>query len=239
LDVTDTVIEQVEAGAMVPLFSVTEVPPGLAVNEAVPPQPAREGETGLARKTLAGRESIRDAWVRLVAGRLFLMVIVKRLVAPAHIVPGLKLLFTSGVGLAVTLRVALAGLVLLMFVPPPVELRAPTEMVLIKLPGVTEVTLTETVHDPGVEPDCAGTVPPLNVMEVLVVETFPPHVSLMPAGLATLRPCCTPTKLSVQDALVSINILGLKMVMLRTDISPAKMEIGVNFLLISAGRVIA
>ena len=99
MDVTDTVIEHVEDGAMVPLFSVTEVPPGLAVNEAAPPQPVRAGETGLARKTLAGRESVREAWVRLVFGRLFLMVIVRRLVAPAHIVPGLKLLFTSGVGL--------------------------------------------------------------------------------------------------------------------------------------------
>ena len=61
MEVTLTVMEQVEDGAILPLFNVTEVPPGLAVNEAEPPHPARVGETGFARKTLAGRESVREA----------------------------------------------------------------------------------------------------------------------------------------------------------------------------------
>ena len=188
MEVTDTVIEQFEDGAMVPLFRVIELPPGLAIREAEPPQPVRVGETGFARKTLAGRSSVSEAWVRVVLGRLFRMTIVRRLVAPAHIVLGLKLLLTVGVGDPVTFRVALAGLVLLMFVPPPVELSAPIGMVLIKLPAVNDVTLMETVQDPGVDPDWAGTVPPVKVIVVVVVETDPPQVLVMPAGLATLSP---------------------------------------------------
>ena len=67
-DVTLTVIVQVEVGAIVPLFSVTDVPPLTAVNEAEPPHPVNVGETGLARKTLAGRLSTREAWVNVVLG---------------------------------------------------------------------------------------------------------------------------------------------------------------------------
>jgi hypothetical protein len=67
-DVTLTVIVQVELGAIVPLFSVTDVPPLTAVNEAEPPHPVNVGETGLARKILAGRLSTREAWVNVVLG---------------------------------------------------------------------------------------------------------------------------------------------------------------------------
>ena len=56
---------QVELGAIVPLFNVTDVPPLTAVTEADGPQSDNEGETGSARKTLAGRLSVREAWVRL------------------------------------------------------------------------------------------------------------------------------------------------------------------------------
>jgi len=109
-------------------------------------------------------------------------------------------LLTEGTPAAVTFRVALAGLVLLMDVPPPVELKAPTGIVLILVPAVVDVTLTDTVHDPGVDPDWAGTVPPLKDM---LVE---------PAGAVTVPPQVfdvTPTtvipvgKLSVHEALVS------------------------------------
>ena len=51
-----TVIVQVEFGAIVPLFSVTEVLPP-AVTDAEPPHPFKVGEKGVARKTLAGRVS--------------------------------------------------------------------------------------------------------------------------------------------------------------------------------------
>ena len=55
-----TVIVQVEFAAIVPLFKVTEVPPLTAVREAEAPQPVNAGETGLARKRLAGRLSVSE-----------------------------------------------------------------------------------------------------------------------------------------------------------------------------------
>ena len=64
---------QLEPGAIVPLFRVTDVPPLTAVNEAEPPHPVNVGETGLARKTLAGRLSTSEAWDRVVLGWLFVM----------------------------------------------------------------------------------------------------------------------------------------------------------------------
>ena len=66
-------IVQVEFGAIVPLFSVTEVPPLAAVKDAEPPHPIRVGATGLARKTLAGRLSVSDVWVKVIFGSLFLI----------------------------------------------------------------------------------------------------------------------------------------------------------------------
>ena len=239
MEVTVTVMEQVDAGAMLPLDKVMLVLSSLAVNEAEAPQPDMAGENGSARKTFVGRESVRDAWVRVVLGRLFLMVIVSRLVPPAQMVDGLKLFPTSGVVVPSTFRVALAGLVLLIFVPPPVELRAPTGIVLIRLPLVSEDTLTVTVHEPGIEPDCGGTVPPVSVMVVAVVDTVPPQLLVIPGGLATRKPGWTPTRLSIQDVFESAKILGLNTVMLRTETWSEAMEIGVNFLLISAGRVMA
>ena len=109
-------------------------------------------------------------------------------------------MLTEGVPAAVTFNVALAGLVLLIFVPPPVELKAPIGIVLIFAPGTEEVTLTDTVHDPGVDPVWAGTVPPLKEMVVdpAAAVTDPPQVlplrptMVMPAG-----------KLSVQLALAN------------------------------------
>lgn len=152
MEVTLTVMVQVELGRMVPLLSVTDVPPPTAVNVAVAPHPVKIGSTGLARKTFAGRPSVIDAWVRFVLGRLFRIVIDNRLVAPAHIVPGLKLLLTVGFTVPVTFSVALAGLVFVMFVPPPEALNAPTGILLIRLPAVKDVTLIDTVQDPAVDP---------------------------------------------------------------------------------------
>ena len=74
------------------------------------------------------------------------------LVPPAQIVPGLKLLLIVGIGLPATFNVALAGLVLVIVEPSPVEVSAPAGMVLIRFPAVAEVTMIETVHDPGVMP---------------------------------------------------------------------------------------
>jgi hypothetical protein len=111
-------------------------------------------------------------------------------------------------------------------------------MVLIKLPVVTEVTLIFTVQDPAVEPDWAGTVPPLKlkVVDPGTAVTEPAQLLRTTAGLAMMSPGWTPTRLSVQDVFVSANTLGLKMVTLRTDVWPARIDIGEKLLLISAGR---
>ena len=61
---------------MVASFNVTVVPPLTAVNVALAPQPVRDAETGLARKTLAGRLSVSEAWVRVTVGELFLILMV-------------------------------------------------------------------------------------------------------------------------------------------------------------------
>jgi hypothetical protein len=67
---------------------------------------------------------------------------------------GLKLLLTEGAPVPLTFKVALAGVVLVMFMPPgPLAFNLPAGIVLIQFPGVVEVTLTDTVQDPGVVPD--------------------------------------------------------------------------------------
>ncbi len=89
-------IVQVEPGAIVPLFKVTDVPPLTAVTEADAPQPLRAGETGLARKTLAGRSSVKEACVKVILESLLLITIDNWLISPAQIVLELKLLRTVG-----------------------------------------------------------------------------------------------------------------------------------------------
>ena len=198
-------IRQVELGAIVPLFSDTDVPRLTAVNEAEAPHPVNEGETGLARKTSVGRLSVSETWVKVILGSLFLITMESRLVPPAQMVPGLKLLLMEGTGVPATFKVALAGLVLVMLVPSPVEVNAPAGIVLIKFPAVVEVTMIETVHDPGTIPTWAGTVPPLNenLVEPATAVTEPPQELVNPIGLAIARPGWTPIKSSVHEA--SIN----------------------------------
>ena len=110
-----------------------------------------------------------------------------------------------------TFKVALAGDVLVMVSPSPVEVNAPAGSMLIRFPGVFDVTSTATVHDPGVIPDRAGTVPPVNdrVVPPGTAVTLPPQLLLKFTGLAIKRPGWTPTKLSVQVASVNGKSLGL------------------------------
>jgi hypothetical protein len=84
-------------------------------------------------------------------------------------------------------------------------------MVLMRFPDVDEVTFTDTVQDPGVTPDSAGTVPPLNEKDVPPADawTVPPQLLLTLTGLARESPGWTPIKLSVQDALMSGKTFGL------------------------------
>jgi len=186
------VIVQVEFGPMVPL--VKEIAPapatGVGVNVGEPhPELATFG--GLARKTPLGRVSASTTWVRVLPSSLFVIRMDSRLVAPANIVPGLKLLLIEGVGDLVTFNVALAGVVFVMFMPlRPVEVSAPRGMVLIRLPAVVDVTLMDTVQDPAVFPVWAGTVPPLkaNVVPPAVALTVPPQELVKPTGLAMVKP---------------------------------------------------
>ena len=90
----------------------------------------------------------------------------------------------------VTFKVALAGVVLLIVVPPPVEDNSPAGIVLMRLPGVVEVTSIDTVHDPGVAPTCSGTVPPVkdNVVPPGAAVTEPSQVLVKFTGFAMTSP---------------------------------------------------
>jgi hypothetical protein len=143
---------QVELGAIVPLFNVSDVPPLTAVSEADAPQPLNVGETGLASKTLAGRSSVNEACVNVVLTSLLLITTDNWLISPAHIVLELKLLRTEGGRTPPTCRVALAGLVLVMVPPPPKADNSRSGIVLIRFPTAAEVTLIVTVQAPGVDP---------------------------------------------------------------------------------------
>ena len=99
-------------------------------------------------------------------------------------------MFTAGGRIAPTRSVALAGVVFVTVPPSPLELSEPIGIVLIRFPGVVEVTFTPTVHDPGVTPTCGGTVPPANdnVVEPGTAVTVPPHVFETSGGFAILIP---------------------------------------------------
>ena len=146
-------IVHVDPGAIVPLFSVTVVPPLTPATVAEVPHPLKVGETGLASVTPFGRSSCSEAWVNGRLGSLLVMTMDNRLISPAHIVAELKLLRTEGGNTPPTLRVALAEEVLLIVVPSPVDVNALAGSVLIRFPGVTEVTSIATVQDPGTTPD--------------------------------------------------------------------------------------
>ena len=91
---------------------------------------------------------------------------------------GEKLLFKVGDRMMLTRKVVLAGVLLVIVSPPPEEVSAPAGIVLIRFPGVVEVTSTDTLHAPGVTPVWAGTVPSLNekVVPPGTAVTEPPQV---------------------------------------------------------------
>lgn len=227
----------VEFAAMTELPRITDEPPLIAVNEAELPQFDNVDETGLARTTLDGSSSISDACVRAIVGSSFLIRIVNALICPTSMVLGEKLLFNVGARTISTCRVALAGVLLVTGPNSPDEVNEFAGIVLIRLPGVVEVTSIDTVHEPGV-PTASGTVPPLNdkVVPPGTAVTEPPHVFDTFAGLAMKMPGCTPTKLSVQLALVNGKSFGLNMVTARRDVFPDSMESGAKLLFIAAGK---
>jgi hypothetical protein len=101
--------------------------------------------------------------------------------------------------------------------------------------GAIEVTLTDTVHDPGVPPDCAGTVPPFKeIVEepgAAVTVLLGPQVFVTEGGLAT---SISGGIASVQEALVNGNEFGLYMLIRRKVIPPEEIKLGEKLLFISA-----
>lgn len=146
-----------------------------------------------------------------VFGLSFRMTMDSRLISPTQIVLELKLFWIDGGSTPPTYSVALAGSVLLMVVPPPEDDNSPAGIILTRFPTTVAVTLMDTVQDPGVDPLCAGTVPPLSTKVVVpgTAVTVPPQVLMTPAGSSITMPGCSRTKLSVQDAFVNGNALGL------------------------------
>jgi hypothetical protein len=65
---------------------------------------------------------------------------------------GENLLLMEGPRITLTCNVALAGEVLVIVTPPPVDCRAPAGIVLIRFQALVDVTSTETVHEPGIGP---------------------------------------------------------------------------------------
>jgi hypothetical protein len=212
-EITLTLTTQFGLGAIVALLSVNEDPPGTAVKVAEGPQFDNEldGKGGFAMTTLAGKLSVMDAPVKSPLGALLLIVTLSTLTSPTKTVFGEKDLLTEGGLTPTTVNVALAGVVLVIETPPPVELNSPAGIVLIKLPMVVEVTSIATVHSPGVMPTWAGTVPPLSDKVVVpgTAVTLPPQELEMFAGFAIDNPGCTPARLSVQEASFKSNELGL------------------------------
>ena len=172
------------------LFSVMEEPPAVAASEADAPQLLITGETGSANSRFAGSSSVNEAWVKGFSKSLFLIVMVNRLVSPIRMVVGAKLLLREGACTVLTFNVALAGVVFVIRFPAPVEPSAPAGIVLMRFPGVVEVTSTETVQDPGVVPTCAGTVPRLNDKVVVPAApvTVPPQLFVKLTGFASESP---------------------------------------------------
>ena len=161
--------------------------------------------------TFAGKVSASEVCVREINGSVLLIVIVSTLGSPTNTVFGEKDLLSEGESIPIAISVALAGVVLVMESPPPVELNAPAGIVLIRVPVANAVTSIPTVHSPGILPTCAGTVPPLNDNVVVpgVEVTLPPQELVTFAGFAINSPDFTPTRLSVQEALFSWKEFGL------------------------------
>jgi hypothetical protein len=227
-------------GVRVALLKEIDVSPGVAVSEAEAPQPTRgfAGPGGLAIIRLAGKSSVRETCVKEALESLLFIDMSKRLTSPTNIVLGEKDLFTDGVTTPRTVKVALAGVVFVIETFPPVELNSFAGMVLIRFPGVVDVTSIPTVHCPGVIPTCWGTVPPFNASVVVpgLAVMLPLHVLETLAGEAINNPGCTPTRSSIQEALSNWNEFGLYIVTSRRDIPPDGIAIGVKLLLISAGK---
>ena len=141
---------QFRFGVTVALVRAIVFPPAVAASAAEPPQSVRgvPPNGGLARTTPAGRVSLKEVPVRFVFVSLLLIVMDSVLTFPIDIVFGAKPLLNVGGVTATTVNVALAGVVLEMVtgVPPslPLAFKLLAGMVLMRLPGVVDVTFIST-----------------------------------------------------------------------------------------------
>lgn len=157
VEVTRRVIVQVVLLAMVPFDIIIASEPAVEVMVALP-QFDWVNAGVAAITTLVGSVSVNETNVSEFAVSVLAMLMVNKLVAPAHIVVGLKDLLTEGGRILVTFKVALAGLELVTLPPFPLAVSSPAGMVLTRFPDVVDVTSIVTVQVPGVLPDNAGTV---------------------------------------------------------------------------------
>ena len=96
VEVTLTRIVHVEPAGIVALVNMTVEPPLLALTVAELPQFDNDDETGFARTTSAGRESVSDDCVNALSRSLLRIRMVSWLVCPTRIVFGEKLLLNVG-----------------------------------------------------------------------------------------------------------------------------------------------
>jgi hypothetical protein len=167
--------------------------------------------------TPTGSVSISGA-LRLAAVEFVLLkVMVSVELPPALIVAGLNSLPRATGDGEETVKVAIAGEVLL----PLLVCKAPTASESMKLPPVEAMTGTVIVQEP-----LAGIEPPVNVTDEEVLVTVPPQVEL--AALEIVRPL---GNVSVNGAvkLAAVALLLLK-VMVRVELPPASTVAGLNAL---------
>jgi len=207
----------VQVAEMVPLLNVNAISPAVGANVGEPHPAEAVAFGGFATCRPEGRLSENDTPVSatgLPAGAVSTNVAV--LVLPTDAVIGAKdLLITGG---EITARVADAVLPL----PPFVDVTAP--LVLFLFPLVVPSTVTVTV-----QLLLGRILPPLNVTDVAVFVTVPPHCAESGA-MATLIPL---GKLSLKSTPVNGTVLvgGFVIVKVRMDVFPTGMAAGENDLL--------
>ena len=170
--------------------------------------------------TPAGNTSSRFALSVMGATLLLPKVMVTTLVPPALIVPGVKLFITVG-ALALTVKFAFAGLVLL----PKLVVKVFAAMVLVTVPAVLEVTSTSIVQPPP------GMMEPLVYVMVFAAATavtVPGQLPPIFGVAATVTPAGNvSTKFAVKVASL---VLIFPKVSVSVDVAPATIVLGLNAL---------
>jgi len=132
----------------------------------------------------------------------------------------------------VTVKVALAGAALL----PLLVTKAPAGSVLVRLPAVEEVTFTFTVQVPaaaGARVPCGITakVARLTVVVPASAVTMPPAQVVLAFGVAAITMPAGKLSVSGEVILSGVSTLELDSVMVRVDVPPAVIVVGLKLLL--------